>query len=257
MEATNPLLRAAPLPPFDEIRPEHVEAGIREVLEENRARIREIELQSTPRFETLVEPLEELQHRLSCAWSPVSHLNGVLNSEALRERYNACLPLLSDYATDISQNEKLFQACSAVRQEEVATLDGEQLAVVDHMLLEFRLAGVGLDGERKERFKTVMLELSGLAAKFEENVLDATNAFAHHVTESSELEGLNSTILEQARERAVAAGKEGWLLGLDQPTYVAVVTDARSPALRQAFYRAWCTRASTRAPRPRSSTTRR
>jgi oligopeptidase A len=187
---------------------------------------------------------------LSCAWSPVSHLNGVLNSEALRERYNACLPLLSDYATDISQNEKLFRACSAVRLGESATLDGEQLAVVDHMLLEFRLAGVGLDGDRKERFKTIMLELSGLAAKFEENVLDATNAFTHHVTEAAELEGLNSTILEQTRERAVAAGKEGWLLGLDQPTYVAVVTDARSPALRQAFYRAWCTRASDQGPTP-------
>jgi oligopeptidase A len=250
MEVTNPLLRATPLPPFDEIRPEHVEAGIRVVLEENRARIREIELQAAPRFETLVEPLEELQHRLSCAWSPVSHLNGVLNSEALRERYNACLPLLSDYATDISQNEKLFHAFSAVRLEEVATLDGEQLAVVDHMLLEFRLAGVGLDGERKERFKAVMLELSGLAAKFEENVLDATNAFTHHVTDPAELEGLNSTIVQQARERAVTAGKEGWLLGLDQPIYVAVVTDSRSPALRQAFYRAWCTRASNQGPTP-------
>jgi oligopeptidase A len=250
MEATNPLLRAAPLPPFDEIRPEHVEAGIRELLEENRARIREIELQREPRFETLVEPLEELQHRLSCAWSPVSHLNGVLNSEALRERYNACLPLLSDYNTDISHNEKLFHAYSAVRQGESARLDTEQLAVVDHMLLEFKLAGVGLNGERKDRFKTIMLELSGLAAKFEENVLDATNAFTHHVTDPAELDGLNATIIEQARERAVAAGAEGWLLGLDQPIYVAVVTDARSATLRQAFYRAWCTRASTEGPTP-------
>jgi oligopeptidase A len=250
MEDTNPLLRTVPLPPFDEIRPEHVEVGIRELLEENRARIREIELQSAPRFETLVEPLEELQHRLSCAWSPVSHLNGVLNSEALRERYNACLPLLSDYATDISQNENLFQAFSAVRQMEHGTLDGEQLAVVDHMLLEFKLAGVGLDGERKERFKTVMLELSGLAAKFEENVLDATSAFTQLVTDPTELEGLNATIVAQARERAAAAGFEGWLLGLDQPIYVAVVTDSRSPALRQTFYRGWCTRASDQGPTP-------
>ena len=250
MEATNPLLREAPLPPFDEIRPEHVEAGIRTLLEENRARIREIELQREPRFETLVEPLEELQHRLSCAWSPVSHLNGVLNSEALRERYNACLPLLSDYATDISHNENLFHAYSAVKQGESARLDTEQLAVLDHMLLEFKLAGVGLDGDRKERFKAIMLELSGLAAKFEENVLDATNAFTHHVTDPADLEGLNATIVAQARERAVTAGVEGWLLGLDQPIYVAVVTDGRSPALRQAFYRAWSTRASDQGPTP-------
>src|SRR5690606_16991540 len=110
--------------------------------------------------------------------------------------------------------------------------------------------GVGPDGARKERFKTVMLEMSRLAAKFEENVLDATNAFTHEVTDECELEGLNATIIAQARARAAAAGKSGWLLGLDQPTYVAVVTDARSPALREVFYRAWSTRAATTGPTP-------
>jgi oligopeptidase A len=171
-----------------------------------------------------------------------------MNNEALRERYNACLPLLSEYGTDISQNEDLFRAFTAVRSNEAASLDNEQLAVVDHALLEFRLAGVALDGARKERFKAVMLELSSLAAKFEENVLDATNAFSHHITDAAELTGLNATVVSQAKERAVAAGKEGWLLGLDQPTYVAVVTDAQSPTLRQTFYRAWSTRAATTGP---------
>ncbi len=112
------------------------------------------------------------------------------------------------------------------------------------------MAGVALDGARKDRFKAVMLELSSLAAKFEENVMDATNAFSHHVTAAEELAGLNAMLVSQAKERATAAGKEGWLLGLDQPTYVAVVTDARSPALRQAFYRAWSTRAATTGPHP-------
>src|SRR6186713_1478194 len=106
----NPLLGAGPLPAFDLIRPEHVEAGIRLLLDENRARIRQIEATANPSFRSLVEPLEELQHRLSRAWSPVGHLNGVMNNEALRERYNACLPLLSEYGTDLSQNERLFQA---------------------------------------------------------------------------------------------------------------------------------------------------
>nr|PZN65009.1 MAG: oligopeptidase A [Pseudomonadota bacterium] len=246
----NPLLQDGPLPAFDAIRPEHVEEGVRTVLQENRARIRQIESQPEPTFRTLVEPLEELHHRLARTWSPVGHLNAVMNNEALRERYNACLPLLSEYNTELAQNERLFKAFSTVRAREADRLDEEQLAVVDNALLEFRLAGVALDGARKERFKAVMLEMSRLAAKFEENVLDATNAFAHEVKDAAGLEGLNATIIAQAKQRAAAAGRDGWLLGLDQPTYVAVMTDARSRSLRETFYRAWSTRASAAGPTP-------
>ena len=247
---TNPLLRAQPLPAFDAIQPEHVEDAIRSTLAENRARIREIEATANPTFATVVEPMEELQHRLSRIWSPVGHLNGVMNSEALRERYNACLPLLSEYGTEIGQSEALYRAYAAVLEREGANLDAAQRAVVEHALRDFRLAGVALDGPRKDRFKAVMLELSRLGAQFEENVLDATNAFTHPVTDATELDGVNATIVQQARERAVAAGRDGWLLGLEQPTYVAILTDARSPALRQAFYRAWSTRASDQGPTP-------
>jgi len=250
MNPNNPLLRDTPLPAFDQIRPEHVEVGIRELLDDSRQRIREIESAASPDFGSVIEPLEELQHRLSRAWSPVGHLNGVLNSEPLRERYNACLPLLADYGTDLSQNEKLYRVYLAVLERDGAKLTAEQRAVVEHALLDFRLAGVALTGAKKERYKAVALELSTLAAKFEENVLDATNAFSLHLTDARELDGLNATIVAQARERAVAAGKEGWVLGLEQPTYVAVMTDARSPALRQQYYRAWSTRASDQGPTP-------
>jgi len=250
MSDPNPLLTGGPLPAFDRIRPDDVETGIRQLLEDNRARISELAATPAPSFDTLVEPLEELHHRLSRIWSPVGHLNGVMNNEALRQRYNACLPLLSEYGTDLSQNERLFHAFSVVREQEEAHLDSEQLAVLDHALIEFRLAGVALDGAKKDRFKAVMLELSRLAAKFEENVLDSTNKFSHEVTDRAELDGLNAMILERARERAAAEGKTGWQLGLDQPTYVAVVTDAHSASLRQIFYRAWTTRAATTGPSP-------
>jgi oligopeptidase A len=248
MNTANPLLRPGPLPAFDAIRPEHVHAGIQELLDDSRERVRTIEKTTPATFSTVVEPLEDLNHRLSRCWSPVGHLNGVMNNEALRAQYNACLPLLSAYGTDLSQNEALFRAFEQVREREAKALDAEQLAVVDHALLEFRLAGVALDGAKKERFKAVMLELSTLAAKFEENVLDATNAFTHEVTNEKDLAGLNAMIVSQARERAVAAGKSTWLLSLDQPTYVAVVTDARSPDLRRTFYEAWSTRASDQGP---------
>jgi oligopeptidase A len=239
-----------PLPAFDAIRPEHVEVAIRELLTRHRAQIGEIESTGDPSFASVVEPMEELQHELTRAWSPVSHLNGVMNSDALREGYNACLPLLSEYGTDISQSEKLYRAYLAVLERDGDRLDAAQKAVIEHALRDFRLAGVALDGPKKDRFKTVMLELSALGAKFEENVLDATNAFTYAVTDEDLLEGINATVLEQARNRAAAKGEIGWLLGLDQPTYVAIVTDAKSPVLRHDFYRAWSTRASAEGPTP-------
>lgn len=244
----NPLLGPESLPPFTQIRPEHVEPAVRSLLSESRVRIEALSTQGNPTFANVVEPMEDLQHRVSRVWSPVSHMNAVVNSEALRVSYNTCLPLLSAYHTDLSQSEPLYRAYQAVAEREGSTLEPTQKRVLEHTLRDFRLAGVGLDAERKDRYKTVMLELTQLQAKFEENVLDATNGWTYHLTDSTELRGLNQAIVELARTRAEEAGKEGWVLALDQPTYVAVVTDAESETLRRAFYEAWSTRASDQGP---------
>jgi oligopeptidase A len=244
----NPLLRHESLPPFALIRPEHVEPGVRELLARGRARIEQLAALEKPTFATVVEPLEELQHQVSRAWSPVSHLNAVLNSDALRAGYNACLPLLSAYQTDLAQSEPLYRAYRTIAEEEGAALAPVQRQVIEHALRDFRLAGVGLPADRKERFKAVMLELTQLQAKFEENVLDATNGWSYPVNDATELRGLNEMLVEQARRRAHDKRVEGWVLTLDQPTYVAVVTDAESETLRRAFYEAWTTRASEQGP---------
>ena len=244
----NPLLGEQPLPQFLQIRPEHVEPAVREVLTENRARLEALASLPLPTFATLIEPLEELQHRISRTWSPVSHLNAVLNSDALRSGYNACLPLLSAYQTDLAQSEPLFRAYRTVADQEGAALAPVQRQVIEHALRDFRLAGVGLPAQRKERFKSAMLELSQLQAKFEENVLDASNAWTCHVEDPQQLRGLNDMLIEQARRRAHERGVAGWVLALDQPTYVAVLTDAESESLRRAFYEAWMTRASDCGP---------
>jgi oligopeptidase A len=244
----NPLLGQEALPAFVSIRPEHVEPAVRELLTQNRARIGELATLGEPTFATLIEPLEELHHKISRTWSPVSHLNAVLNSEALRAGYNACLPLLSAYQTDLGQSEPLYRAYRTIAARQGATLSAVQRHLIEHAVRDFRLAGVGLPEERKERFKTSMLELAKLQAKFEENVLDATNNWSWHVTEESELTGLNEMLIEQARRRAQERNAAGWILALDQPTYVAVLTDAQSESLRRAFYEAWSTRASEQGP---------
>src|SRR6204780_4599227 len=244
----NPLLDTVALPRFDAIRPEHVQPAISQLIERQRAQVAQIETIANPTFKTVVEPLEEMQHALSRAWSPVGHLNAVMNSDSLRVAYNACLPLLSEYHTDLTQSERLYQAYAHIAREEGPSLDAVQREVIEHALRDFRLAGVALDPARKARFKTIMMELSRLSAKFEENVLDATNAWSHHVVDRAQLAGINDAIVEQARKRAQDKGIEGWLFGLDQPSYVAVVTDGESESLRRVFYEAWSTRASDQGP---------
>ncbi len=244
----NPLLEEGPLPRFDAIRPEHVVPAVSGLIAAQRARVAQIEALTEPSFHTLVEPLEELRHRLGRVWSPVAHLNAVMNSEPLRAAYNECLPLLSEFHTDLAQSEPLYRGYFHISEREGAGLDAVQRQVVEHALRDFRLAGVALDPARKARFKAIMMELSRLSAKFEENVLDAIGAWSHHVTDRGQLAGVNAGILEQAERRAHEQQLPGWLFGLDQPTYVAVMTDGESEPLRRAFYEAWATRASDRGP---------
>jgi oligopeptidase A len=238
------------LPAFDRIRAADVETTIRTLLERNRAEVATLEGQPNPTFENTVLPLEQLAHRLSRTWSPIGHLNGVLNSDELRASYNACLPLLSNYWTDLAQSEPLFRAYSAIAANESDRLAPAQRRVIERALEDFRLAGVGLPAERKARYKDVVQQLALLGAKFEENVLDAMNTWTRQVTDPSELSGINPVIVEQARTRAAEKGVPGWLFALEQPTYVAVMTDADSESLRRDFYQAWTTRASECGPSP-------
>src|SRR6201985_639349 len=135
----NPLLGHEPLPPFARIRPEHVEPGVREMLQRSRTRIEQLAAVERPTFATVVEPLEDLQHRVSRTWSPVSHLNAVLNSDALRAGYNACLPLTSAYQTDLSQSDPLYRAYRTIAEREGASLGPVQRQLLEHSLRDFRL----------------------------------------------------------------------------------------------------------------------
>jgi oligopeptidase A len=245
---TDTKISGTTLPAFDRIAPADVEPTIRALLQSNRGEVATLEAQPHPTFANTVLPLEQLSHRLSRTWSPISHLNGVLNSDELRASYNACLPLLSNYWTDLAQSESLFRAYNTIAANESNRLDPAQRRVIERALEDFRLAGVGLPAERKARYKAVVQELASLGAKFEENVLDAMNVWTRLVTYEKELAGINAVIVEQARVRATEKGLSGWLFALEQPSYVAVMTDADSEPLRRDFYEAWSTRASEVGP---------
>jgi len=247
---SNPLLSMTDLPPFGAIRPEHAEPAVDAVLADNRRGIDSLLAAGGDyNWANLMQPLEDMDDRLNRIWSPISHMNSVVNSEALRGAYNACLPKLSDYATEVGQNEALFQAIAGIAEgPEYGQLDPAQRRIVDNALRDFRLSGVDLPAEQKARFKAIQQELSRLTSKFEENLLDATNAWTRHITDAARLAGLPESARAMARQAAEARELEGWLFTLEFPSYYAVMLHAEDRELRRTMYEAYTTRASEHGP---------
>ena len=238
----------ADLPAFSTIRPDQIEATLRTLLDENRAALQRLLDSNAQSWDGLIVPLEEMQHRLNRTWSPVGHLNGVMNSDELRQAYNACLPLLTAWNTDLAQNDGLYRAYSTIRERDGGNLSEAQRKLLDNALRDFRLAGVALPAERQQRFKQVLEQLVATQARFDENVLDATNAWSRHVTEQQEIAGLPEPIVNRARAAAAEKQLEGWLFALDPPNYQAILGYADHEPLRRDFYTAWTTRASDQGP---------
>ena len=243
----NPLLKLNGLPPFSHIRPEQVEPAVDSLLAACRARIEELTQRANPpTWENFVEPLEEANERLDRAWSPVSHLNAVMNNDALRAAYNACLPKLSEYVTEVGQNRALFEGFQAIAER--GHLNPSQQKLLENALRDFRLAGVGLVPDRQARYKEISRELAALTSRYEENLLDAVNAWSKRITDRSALAGLPASALALAQQTAADRGEEGWVLTLDLPSYLPVMTYADDRGLRREVYQAYYTRASDQDP---------
>ncbi|MEM6581155.1 MAG: oligopeptidase A [Pseudomonadota bacterium] len=246
---SNPLLEQHALPPFSEIAADQVEPAIKQLIERNKQVIERLAAdQCEHTWESLWEPIEQLDDELAQAWSPVSHLNGVANSDALRRAYNACLPLLSQYNTWASQHSGLYTAYQQLRDgPSYDALDTAQRKALDNVLRDFRLAGVALSDDKKQEFAQLQERLSELGSQFSDNVLDATNAWSMQVS-AEQLKGLPETAMANARQAAERAGVEGYLITLDFPSYYPVLMYCDDPQLREQVYRANCTRASDQGP---------
>ena len=246
----NPLLANTLLPLFSQIKPEHIEPAIDQLLANARATV-EKQLHATKNYtwENLIEPLENADDKLGKAWSPVSHLNSVVNNDALRDAYNACLPKLSAYSTEMGQNEALFNAYRFIAESpEYPTLTVAQQKIISNALRDFKLSGIDLDNEKKQRYKEISQELSQLASNYEENILDATNAWSKLITDEADLAGLPPSALAQAKQTAEIDQQEGWKITLQFPSYHAVMTYADNRELRRELYEAYSTRASDQGP---------
>ncbi len=247
---SNPLLTFTDLPPFSQIKPEHVKPAVEQVLADCRATVERVVAEAeTPSWETICAPLADADDRLGRVWSPVSHMNAVVNSNELRDAYESCLPMLSEYSTWVGQHKGLYDAYKAIREsEEFDILDAAQQKAITNALRDFELSGIALPANEQHRFGEISKRLSELSSKFNNNVLDATMGWSKLITDDSELSGLPESALAAAKALAESREQEGYLFTLDIPSYLPVMTYCENRELRREMYEAFTTRASDRGP---------
>ncbi|MEL7420837.1 MAG: M3 family metallopeptidase [Cyanobacteria bacterium J06555_3] len=249
----NPLLIGKGLPPFDEIKAEHVVPAITQILEELDAGVSKLEKNVTPTWSGLVEPLTELEERLGWSWGIVGHLMSVKNSPELREAYEKMQPEIVGFYNKLAQSKPLYEAFKEIKEgAEWDKLEPAQKRIVESSIRDFELSGVGLEGEARDRFNQIQLESAELSTKFSNNVLDATKAFKLKLTDKKDVEGLPPSALGLMAQTAKAQGDEDatpengpWVVTLDYPSYVPYMKYAANRELREKLYKAFVSRASS------------
>ena len=247
---TNPLLQNTSLPQFSKIKPEHIKPAVEHAINNCKATIADVLAHNTQfTWANLVAPIDEVDDVLGKLWSPISHMNSVVNSDELRNAYESCLPLLSEYGTFVGQHAGLFAAYQQLSESDAFKhLNAAQQKVITNALRDFKLSGIALNEQDKKRYGEISTRLSELSSTFGNNILDATQAFSVNITDETELTGLPDSAKEAAKASAQAQEKTGWLFTLDIPSYLPVMTYCDNQALREKMYRAYVTRASEIGP---------
>ncbi len=244
--SSNPLLDFSGLPRFADITPGHVAPAIDQLLAESRDVVNSISAPGVPAtWEAFVQPLEDSAEKLSRSWGQVEHLHAVMDSPELRAAYNASLPKITQFWTELGQNLALFEKYRALKASpEFERLIPARKRLIDNALRDFRLGGAELAADLKPRYAAIQDEQAALAAKFSENVLDATNAYAYIVEDDKRLAGLPDDAMQAAREAAEKEGRPGWKFTLHMPSYLPVLQYADDREMRETLYKANATRAS-------------
>jgi oligopeptidase A len=246
----NPLLASSSLPQFSKIKAEHIKPAVEQAIKDCRANLTALLKQNSHyTWDNLIAPLDEVDDVLSKLWSPVSHLNSVKNSDELREAYEGCLPLLSEYGTFVGQHQQLFEAYQYIaNSKEFANLNQAQQKVITNALRDFKLSGIALNSQDKKRYGEIVTKLSELGSQFSNNLLDATHAFTVNICDKDKLTGLPDSALNAAAAAAQAKELTGYLFTLDIPSYLPIMMYCDNRDLREQLYRAFVTRASDQGP---------
>lgn len=242
----NPLLNWDQTPDWAAIRAEHLEPAIDAVLSEARTKINALLEQSDFCWDSFGKPLEQIENRIHKAFSPGSHLHSVNNTDEWRQAYEACLPKLTAYSTEMGQNTRLCDAWKALAAQ--PELTAEQRKLADNALRDFHLSGVDLPEDKKHRYAEIQQRLAELTNRFESNLIDATDSWFIHLPDAKRLAGLPESALEQGRTKAASKKLDGYVYGLDYPSFDAIVTHADDRSLRAEMYQGFVTRASDQGP---------
>ena len=234
------------LPDFSDLCARDISSNVSSLIKAHREKIKNLLNDDTKPNFSLVSEIEEMHHKLSMVFSPISHLQNVMDDPDWREAYNSCIPLLTEYGTELSQDPDLEKAYRKIIKK-LKDKSSPEFSLLEKELRSFTLNGVNLDQNKKTKFKDLKKQLSIKQAKFGQNVQDSTDSWLYFTAEESETVGITSEILQQAKERADKENKSGWQFSLDYPTYHAVMTHAENSNLREKFYKAWSTRASDQA----------
>ncbi|MDP0449691.1 oligopeptidase A [Glaesserella parasuis] len=246
---SNPLLNNTGLPKFSQIQPEHVVPAIEQLIQQCRDTIEQVSQIDTPTWENFYLPQAITGDKLSRAWSPVGHLNAVKNSPELREAYQACLPMLSEYSTWVGQHQGLYQGYVKLKNSpEFATYSLAQKKAIENSLRDFELSGISLPADKQKRYGEISARLSELSSQFSNNVLDATMGWDIVIDDDADLKGLPESALEGAKLSAQSKEKSGYRFTLEFPSYLPVMTYCENRELRQKMYEAYNTRASDQGP---------
>ncbi len=245
----NPLLTDDLLPKFDHVRTEHMETAIDQIFSENRMKISQLAEQDEPTWDTLAQPMQAMENKLESAWAVISHLNGVMNNDDLRQVYKSCLEKLTEYSTEVSQNEALCNAYKKLAaRDDFEDLNQAQRKSVENTLRDFHLGGVDLPADQKQQYADLSRELAELSNKFSDNVLDATQHWYKHITDVNDLSGLPESAIDGAKQAAKNRELDGYVITLDFPSFYPVLTYGDNRELRREVYEAFVTRASDQGP---------
>jgi len=249
----NPLLKGSGLPPFEAIKPEHVVPAMTQLLAEQDEELATIEVKVQPTWSGLVEPLDRLVERLHWSWGIVGHLMGVKNSPQLREAYETVQPNVVQFFNKLNQSQPLYEAFKALcASNNWGSLESAQQRIVEAAIRDAELSGIGLTGEKRDRFNAIQLQLAELSTKFGNHVLDATKAFSLTLRNKDEINGLPPSLTSLAAQAARAAGEENataedgpWRITLDFPSFGPFMQHSTRRDLREKLYKAFISRASS------------
>lgn len=249
----NPLLVGEGLPAFQNITSDHIVPAIKELLTELEASLSSLEANFQPTWQGLVVPLNHLEERLRWSWGVIGHLMGVKNSDSLRTAYEIVQPNLVQFGNKLTQSKALYEGFIKIKNsDEWNNFDSAQKRIIESAIKDAQLSGVALEGEKKERFNEIQLELAELSTKFSNNVLDSTKNFKLLLTTPEEVDGLPASLLSLSAQTARNEGKEDataengpWMITLDYPSYVPFLKFSKREDLREKVYRAFISRAGS------------